>query len=136
MTNLPPELIQAYAETEFKVAADNITVKVGTHNPALEQLLTKYNTECAAIITAYNPHSIPLTLEQNIALNGRLLYDISHHDIILCTGIHPSNEWPPESGYIILGISQDYATTLAKKYSQNAYVWIPDNTIPELVLLK
>ena len=136
MTNLPPNLVQAYSETDFKVAADNITVNVGRHNTQLLQLLSKYQTSCAAIITAYNPHSIPHTLEQNISYNNSLAQDIAAYHTIPCSGIHPSNNWDPEHGYIILGISQQDAGTLATKYRQNAYIWIPDNTIPELKLLR
>jgi hypothetical protein len=136
MTTLPPDLVQAYAETEFRLAANKITVIVGRHNPQLNQLLQQYNANCAAIITAYNPYSIPHTLEQNINLNLSLAQDIAAYHTIQCTGIHPSNNWTPESGYMILDITQQDADTLAIKYQQNAYIWIPDSTIPELVLLR
>jgi hypothetical protein len=136
MTTLPPDLVQAYTETNYNLAANMITVNVGVHNPQLLQLLAKYQPSCAAIITAYNPYSIPHTLEQNINLNLSLAQDIAAYHTILCSGVHPSNNWPPEASYMILDITQQDATTIATKYQQNAYIWITDSTVPELILLK
>jgi hypothetical protein len=36
----------------------------------------------------------------------------------------------------VFGISQKEAIQLGKEFGQNAIVWIPENSIPELLLLK
>ena len=51
-------------------------------------------------------------------------------------GQHPSNQWPPEESYLVLGLPLDAAATLCERLEQNAFVWMGADCVPQLVLLR
>jgi hypothetical protein len=56
--------------------------------------------------------------------------------VILSEGKHPSDDWPIEASYLVLGIALNEACELGKKYEQNAIVWCDSTCLPRLVLLR
>ena len=51
-------------------------------------------------------------------------------------GQHPSNDWPAEESFLVLGLDLEAATTLGVRYQQNAIVWNGPNGIAQLILLR
>lgn len=92
----------------------------------------------AAFITAYNPGSMELSNEENKERNQRLEEKIQalHLDYIHGEGKCDDDEWLGEESFLVFGINQKEAIQLGKEFGQNAIVWIPENSIPELLLLK
>jgi hypothetical protein len=92
----------------------------------------------AAFITAYNPGSIELSNKENKERNQKLEKKIQalHLEYIHGEGKCDENEWSGEESFLVFEIKQKEAIRLGKAFGQNAIVWIPENSIPKLLLLK
>ena len=129
-------LLEAYQNTHYTTDI-GITLLVGLPAPELDELLTKRGANCAAYITAWNPLSEELNLQQNRVRNQQLLADLHHtiepKNIIAGIGKDPSGVWAGEESFLVVGISEDHIHQLALKYGQNAYVYYQLGKNAELI---
>ena len=51
-------------------------------------------------------------------------------------GQHPSNDWPGEESFLVLGVNLQSAKKLGEHCEQNAIVWCGAAGLPELILLR
>ena len=67
-----------------------------------------------------------------------MLEDIADlgYQAILGAGVGTIGDWPPEPSILVLGCSWEQAVHLGHHYSQNAIVWIGEDAVPRLVLLR
>lgn len=136
---LGPDLISAYVETKYKVSANPaFELIIDVANQSLIDLYNNQGVSCAAFVTACNPFSAKLGEDENIKRQKSLEMEIRQRGLTLIPGIgqHPSGKWPGEPSFLILGISLEAAKSLGRSYKQNAIVWISDNAVPQLVLLR
>ncbi len=132
---LPPELYQRYLETEYIVSDDPpLPLHVREYNPDAVILLASFGVSGAAFITAWNPHSERLSDEENETRQARLLAEIEAMRLNYLVGFGEGVDWR-EYSYLILGIERAAADDLAVRFEQNAYLWLADNGIPELVVV-
>jgi len=125
-----------YQETLYLVDDDPpLVLRVGERNDGLRILFVSFNVESAAFVTAWNPRSRKLTLDENYDRQTELLEAIEELRLnyFVGTGEHPSGDWYEES-FLILGITPEQAAELARQFDQNAYLWIPLSGVPELVI--
>lgn len=126
--SISAELVKVYREAVYVIYGNegDIVLSVGEVNPELALLLKAYGVSSAAFLTAFNPHSILLSSQENTCNQNALLADIQAHDLqcIAGEGRDPLNRWPNEPSYLVLGISQEDAERLADRYQQNAFVWM------------
>ena len=133
--SVSPELIKAYQETDYRIEDDPpLVMRIGERNDGVRILLASFNVESAAFITAWNPHSTQLLLDENYDRQARLLGEIEalHLNYFVGRSEHPFDGWSEDS-YLVLGITKDQAMTLARQFDQNAFVWVGINGVPELV---
>lgn len=138
-STLPPGLIQAYRETHYKVIeADELTLLVDTPNPALAQAHRQRRVDCSAFLTAWNPYSAELAVEENLARQAALAAALRSRGLVFVEGIgqHPSNGWEGESSFLVFGLSLAAAKALCTKFEQNALVWSGADAVPQLILLR
>ncbi len=136
MTALPPELLQAFAETHYTVHHESpFTLHIGKTCPPLKTLMTEHNALSAAFITAWNPFSQKLSGKENKARQEELKANLKKRGLICIDGIgkHPSNNWPGEVSVLVLGLDLEAAKSLARHYDQHAFVWAAGDGVPELV---
>jgi hypothetical protein len=136
VNKMTTELLQAYAQTHYTVHADEkFTLKIGEQSPSLLHLFHQTNALCAAFVTAYNPFSEQLTATQNEELQTALKADLKKRSLKFFDGIgqHPNGQWPGEPSVLILDLDLAAATTLARHYEQNAFVWCGRDGVPQLV---
>lgn len=128
---ISPELIRAYRAAIYVVYGDggDIVLKVDEANPDLTALMKKHGITSAALITAFNPHSILSTAKENVRNHNALIADIHALGLknIAAEGSDPSHVWSSEPSVLVLGIPLDDAEHMADKYKQNAFLWIPSN---------
>lgn len=74
-------------------------------------------------ITAWNPLSKEISLQENLERNNQLRKDLAKYKILEGEGKDPKGEWQPEKSFFVLGIKQNDAESLARKYSQRAIVF-------------
>ena len=138
-TSLPQSLLNAYEETHYRVCHEpSFILRVGIHSEAVALLQQEYGVKSCAFVTACNPFSQPLSNVENQRRQKNLEKIIATVGWVAIKGVgqHPSNNWQGEPSFLIMGISIEKAMTLARRFDQNALVFLDEKAIPELVLLK
>lgn len=138
-TNLPPELIQAYRETHYRVeGVEPFTLKVDQVSSEVLKALAKRGLKSCAFVTAWNPYSIALKEEENTILERKLNLHLNAQGLNHTPGegVHPSNGWPGERSSLVWGVSETNAREIAEEFQQNAFIWVGEDGIPELILMR
>ena len=136
MTTLLPELLQAFADTQYIVHHEApFVMHIGQPCPELKALMAEHNALGAAYITAWNPFSRQLTDPENKARQDELKATLKKRGLICIDGIgqHPSNNWLGEVSVLVLGLDLEAAKSLARHYEQHAFVWALGDGVPELI---
>jgi hypothetical protein len=134
-----PATIEAYYTTDYRVIGDDgFVLRVSERSTALLATYQRCDVDCCAFITACNPHSQLLESGQNEARLGRLEAELREGRWSIRAGIgqHPSNGWPAEPSFLVLGIPLEEARALGARHSQNAIVWAGADALPQLVMLR
>ena len=115
-------LKKAYLNTTYRIQEPAIDIRIGGQNHALGEFLSQIGHTNWSFITAWNPYSKPLSIEENISRNQNLLHDIRQFHHFIGEGIGDDPSWGPEASYLIVGIQREVSIFLGKKYEQNAIV--------------
>ncbi|RFO94733.1 DUF3293 domain-containing protein [Rhodoferax lacus] len=138
-STLSPETIAAYRETHFHVLSEQpFVLQIGIASDALTALQKARHVECSAFITACNPFSQALDESTNAARQAALAQELKQRGLFYLVGLgqHPSNQWPGEASFLVLGLSREAAKVLGARFEQNAVVWCGVDGVPELVMLR
>ncbi len=139
-SEIPFDLTADYCRANYRVGmhADFFTLHVNQYSESMRQLMEARDVVGAAIITAYNPFSQLQKTPVNLAAHAMLLETLKDNSEFCIEGINidPSGTWPEEKSVCVLGIDLAAARSLGQRFQQNAVVWIGNNAIPRLVLLR
>ncbi len=138
-TTIDAAMLQAYRETEYRVAGETpFVLRIGQHSPELASLHVRYRCSASAYVTAYNPFSRTLSDTENGVRHDELGAELTARGLPHFEGIgqHPTNGWPGESSYLILGLDLEAARALGSRYEQNAVVWMGPDAVPQLIPLR
>lgn len=136
--SLPPDLVAAYAQTEYWVNGDKPTIlRVGVVSEDLAAMHLANGVVCSAFITACNPWSQALDEEANAERQAELARELTRRGFTFIHGIgqHPSSQWPGEASFLVFGISLEAAKSLGSDCEQNAIIWSDSDAVPQLFLL-
>ncbi len=139
MSMIDSNTIEAYRGTEYRVSVDGgLVLRIGEASPPLVALHGHYGATSSAFVTACNPFSAALSDEENRTRQAGLEQDLRTRGLRFLPGIgqHPSNGWPGEPSFLVLGIDLPAAKALGVRLEQNAIVWVGVGGVPELVLLR
>ena len=130
----------AYEATHYRAGTgpSAFVLRLGQHSPELMSLYRDIDANCALFITAFNPFGQARSNEENEvdhALLGELLWDLSN-EVIEGEGADPTDRWHAERSYLALGIGADVARELGHRFKQDAVVWVGDDAVPKLLLLR
>lgn len=124
---LDPRLKDAYLKTAFVVEApdNDITLWVGKTSRAMDHLLKSSGVGQCAFITAWNPGSIRLSLEENERRQRGLIQLVRSlgYSFLQGQGIGRDPQWQPESSVLVLGVSRQAAVELGRTHGQLAIVF-------------
>jgi hypothetical protein len=137
-TRLPPALVRAYLETEYRVHGEGgIVLRCGEYSAALDAMHRRIGVVSSAFVTAWNPYSRLHDRDRNTLAQAALARELELRGLRYLPGVgqHPDHTWPGEESFLVLGIDRDAACELAAGYQQNAFVWCGPGAVPELVLL-
>lgn len=135
-SSLDPELIAAYIETDYIVSDDPpLLLKIGEQNDGARILLASFGVTGGAFLTAWNPGSQKLSEDENDDRQMALLSEIEALRLNYLVGFGEREDWR-EYSYFVLGPSMQTATELAQSFDQNAFVYVNESGMPELVTLK
>ena len=129
------ELLEGYQATCYSILNPNIDIYLSKENEVLQSFLKEQHFDSWCFITACNPFSKALSLEENNALNKKLEADLSIYTIFPAAGKDTLGDWPPEISFFVGNISKKQALFLGKKYEQNAIVFGDIITLATLILL-
>jgi len=138
-TVIKPDIVQAYLETEYIVyASDPFTLQIGKKSVTLIHLHNAYSISSSAFMTACNPYSRMVDDETNKLRQMALAAELLRRGIqyIKGGGRHPSNHWPVEESFLIIGLNLYESREMGRQLEQNAFVWTGEDGIPELILLR
>lgn len=138
-TSIDPTVVAAYRETEYRVQWDPpLVLLVGTRNPGLRSLHERHGVASSAFITAFNPYSRELDAAENASRQARLAAELSRRSLAHIPGLgqHPSNGWPGEPSFLVLGLDLEAAKAVGIRWEQNAIVWTGADGVPELLILR
>lgn len=127
------ELLQAYTETTYNVFEQNISIKIGEENAALNGLLSKFNCVVWAYLTACNPYSELELDEFNERKNNQLKKELERYVIFEAEAVGADPAWMPERSFLVLGIKKEVAIKLGKSYKQHTIVYGEVNAKPQLI---
>lgn len=120
-------LLEAYLRTVYKVAGPpGFSFYAGRKiSETAENWLSAKGCSSWAFITAWNPFSQPLSVDENRGRNCRLATDLNRKGWQNYPGFGtgPDEHWPPEESFWVLNIPPGEAVRLGKKFDQNALVW-------------
>jgi len=139
-SKIAPEKIRAYRATDYRLGhtVKDIVLAVGMRSCQLAKLFTDKGVNCGAFLTAYNPRGSQQTDSQNELAHAKLAAKLKIHTLeaIEGSGSEEGTEWPSEKSFFALGLKRDDSIEIGKYFDQDAIVWIGENAVPELILLR
>jgi hypothetical protein len=139
-SEIPTDKIEAYRNTQYCVAwdGDPFTLIIDTRSEALSKFYAITGQTCGVFITAFNPFGQAQSDEANETAHGRLeecLRALTPF-IIEGAGINPIGAWSEKKSFLALGINLVAAGPLGLRFRQDAVVWVGEDAIPQLILLR
>ncbi len=138
-TSISTATVDAYLATDYKVnTAEPFVLNVGQLSTELAEWFQTNNEDQAAYITAWNPFGEKISDDENHVAEQKLITEIESRGLSYLKGesIDPSGLWPSEPSLLVLGISLESAKLLVKRYHQDGFIYIGDDTKPQLILLR
>lgn len=133
-------LIASYLSANYQIGmgSNSIFLRVDQYSEPLAKFLAASRQPCAAIISAYNPFSQPFSNEENLAAHELLRDFLSRYSypIIESLNTDPSERWPAEKSFCVLGQDLDASQSVGRHFNQNAIVWMDSHATPRLILLR
>ena len=135
---LDERLIAAYRATDYVLFVgdgDDVTLNIGRHNPDFDRVLDRRKATTAVVVTAYNPRSNVLSDAENRSRHAALtaMLDAAGHDYALGEGRDPTGAWKAELECVVFGIPGEAGLEIARRFAQNAIVFVTRGGVPELV---
>lgn len=128
------KLLQAYTQGQYRIHEPKIVFSVGHMPDNLRNYLSWVGCNHFAFITAYNPYSQELPLQENQQRNRYLLQDLSWYVVIYGAGGDVDGKREPEESFFVCHMDRETAMALGRKYEQNA-ILIGNSDEVELLLL-
>lgn len=134
------EIVAAYRAT-FYVAYgthQETIIRIGSRSLETDRLLAKMRVRSGAFITGWNPYSSPLNERRNEQWDRLLKRYLCMHSIryIEGEGRDSAGDWPPERSVLAFGVSYVAASSIGRRFRQNAIVYVASGQPAELVMLR
>jgi|ERR1035437_2103185 hypothetical protein len=113
-------------------------VRIGHHSLVIDELLIRMKTRSGAFITAWNPFSKTQSVGANTYWDRELKSCLRARGFAFLPGEGRGQigEWPPEKSVLAFGMSLAQASSIGRRFRQNAIVYIPLGRPAELVVLR
>ena len=100
-------------------------LRIGRSSPEADALTAAHEVRTWAFITAYNPGSVPAPAEQNQTRQRELEQAVTESGHRFCRGEGRADDgaWEPEPSLLVLGMGEEEAAALARRFNQAAIVF-------------
>ena len=124
--NTETTLIQAYLATDYQVyptPSKTLHIRINQKNIELDQFLKGHQSW--AYITAWNPNSKVLPMEENKQRNEALVKILQTKGFVYYPGkgVPDKGDWIPEASFLVVDLSKKAAIEIGQQYDQKAIVW-------------
>ena len=139
MSTLGRSTLIAYLECSYEVhARPAFVLRIGERSRALAALLAREAADCAAYLSACNPHGELVAEAWNARATRRLRRAVERRGYgwVAGCGRDLAGVWPGEASVLVPGMGLAEATAMARRFAQNAFVWSAADARPQLVLLR
>ena len=130
---------EAFRNTRYHAETQDgsLVIQIDTTCPELDAILEAHDLENWAYLTAFNPQGCCAPDAYNREAQHRLEYEINERQLTWHPGSTEAEhgDWPPESSCLILGIDQEDAIELGRRYGQAAIVTGHRGAKAKLVIL-
>lgn len=136
---LPRWLIEAYRATRYRVLAPpSFDLRVNSPSDALARRMRETDATGAVYITAWNPLGVEVDLAQNQRRQDLLLRDLAARGRrwLEAFGAHAEDPSLGEPSVLALGVNRVTACELGRRHEQNAVLWMGEDAVPRLLLLR
>ena len=139
-STIHPDKIQAYMATDYRLGYPTIStvLTIGERSDALASLFAQKGVHCGAFITAWNPYGEAQANADNDAAHDELGTALRSMQLEYMEGSGKGRDglWPAERSYFVFGLPLDAAKLLSQRFTQDAIVWVGEDCVPQLVLLR
>jgi hypothetical protein len=140
-TDLSRTLVNSYRVALYRVMTGkgkSFILKIKKKSADLETLMKSHNLFTAVYVTAYNSQGKKTEPHINIKSQKNLSGDVRRTGLPFWDGFgeDPTGRWKSEPSFLILGITLADAEELGQRYGQNAIVWMEDDYVPQLIMLR
>jgi hypothetical protein len=121
---LDEQLRIAYEHTTYRVVNPALDLRIHHLHPLLDALLKERGFRDWAFLTSVNPQSEiqPEDINRERLFQLRKILESSPWVFFEGVGIGDDGKWPPEPGFLLLGISLKEALQLGRQWEQKAIV--------------
>ena len=125
--NAQDALWDAYLATSYEFEGPDglLLIRIGDLHPKVDALIQRTDSNSWCYITAWNPHSVSLSGQENSARHASLCQALEAMNLRFYEGWGrgQNTTWPPEKSVFVAGLNERDARALAHRYEQNAVVW-------------
>lgn len=129
--------LPAYQATSYIVLAPpySFHLRIGKTNDSFRIWLKAHQIQSWCFITAYNPHSKPLSKAENESRNTLLNNQLLQMGYVFypAEGRPDSSDWETEYSYFVLNIEFQEALALGRAFEQHALLFGKQDGLPKLV---
>jgi hypothetical protein len=137
---MPSDLVLAYRATDYVAFNDSreFLIRIGRHSLVIDELFARMKTSSGVVITAWNPYSKSLSPGANAYWDRELKVYLNARRFAFLAGEGRGEigEWPPEPSVLAFGMSRAQASSIGRRFRQNAIVYVSLGRPAELVVLR
>ena len=118
-------LLTAYRATDYRVPTLALTIRIDRIHPVLDTYLRKGKYRQWCLITADNPSSQLLSVEENIRRQQafRQALQAAGWSVLPARNVDTQGHWPIENSWLICDMPQEDGRQWAQRYGQLAYLY-------------
>ena len=139
-TQIHPEKVRAYLATDYRLGhtSQDIVLTINKRSERLAALFVGNGVNCGAFLTAYNPRGAVQSDAANDQAHAQLAAKLHELGLqaIEGSGSEEGTEWPAEKSYFALGLTLEPAKAIGTHFDQDAIVWVGQDAVPQLILLR
>jgi len=139
-TQIAADKIRAYRASDYRIGftEQGIVLQPGLRSAQVAQLFATHGVTCGSFITAYNSQGAQRSTAENEQAHQQLLTHIESQGLkcLEGEGSEAGTDWLAEKSCFALGLGRREAMKIGSFYGQDAIVWVGENSVPELVLLR
>ncbi len=113
----------------------SVALAIGQPNPAIDDVLRRYQADAYAYLTAYNPQSTTLSDAENQQRHEELCRVLSEAGYAYLTGkaVPESDAWQPETCVFVPGMTRARVREVCERYRQDGAVVGELGSAPKLL---